>query len=318
MSGALIVVGVVAAPLGVVAAHARQLLVHTDTFVATFAPLARDPDVQAVVIDAVTTAFHDAVDLPGLVDGAVDGLAGLPLPGGVTDALGAVDGEAVRARIDSTVRQVVESDAFAALWERSLRASHAGAGAVLGTGGPVSVDQGGVVRLELGPVIAEVRARLIDSGLVIAWLIPAVDHSIVLTEIPVLGAITRVVARVAAAGTWLPVVAVVALAAGVAPARRRRLALAGAAGGVALGMGLLAAGLVIGRDQVVAAVTDSATHLTGPATRALYDAATTAASGTAVTVGALAAAVAGGAWLAARGGRPWAGISRADGAGGDA
>lgn len=319
LAGALIALGVVAAPLGVMAAHARQLLVHTDTFVATFAPLAREPEVQDAVVAAVTAAFHETVDLPGLLAGAVEGLEGLPLPGPVTDALGELDAAVLTAQVDETVRKVVESEGFATLWEGSLRAAHAGIGGALGTDGPVSVDRAGVVRLELGAVIAEVRSRLIDSGWYLAWLIPEVDRSVVVAEVAALGPVVRVAERVSAAGTWLPMVAVAALAGGVLLAPRRRTALTVAATGVTVGMGLLAGGLVIGRGQVVAAVAEAGTRLTEPTTRALYDVATAAASGTALGVGTVAAVVAVGAWLAGRGERTRAVfVSRDGGAGGAA
>lgn len=317
LAGVLIVGGLVTAPLAVVAAHARQQLVHTDTFVAAYAPLARDPEVQALVVAAVTDAFT-RTDLAALVERATDGMTGLPLPDGAAELLGDLDEAALTARVETMAREVVASDTFATLWERSLRGSHGGIRAVLEGDSVVSVDDLGTVRLELGPVVEEVRRRLVDSGWWIAWLIPQVDLALTVTEIPALGAFVRTAGRIDTAGTWLPVVTVVALAVGVGIARRRRSALVLAAAGVALGMGLLAAGVVVGRGAVVAAVTDSRMRLTEPATRAIYDAATAASSGTALTVGVVAAVVAAGAGLAGRDRLPWAGLSRAGGAGGDA
>lgn len=317
LAGLLIVTGLVAAPLAVVAAHARQQLVHTDTFVAAYAPLARDPEIQALVVAAVTDAFA-RTDLAALVERATDGVTGLPLPDGATEALGSLDEAALTARVEELAREVVASDTFATLWERSLRGSHGGIRAVLDGTSVVSVDELGTVRLELGPVVEEIRRRLIDSGWWIAWLIPQVGPVLTVTEVPALGALVRTAGRIETAGTWLPVATVVALAVGVGIARRRRSALVLGAAGVALGMGLLAAGVVVGRGAVVAAVADAQTRLTEPATRALYEAATTAASGTALTVGVVAAVVAAGAGLAGRDRLPWAGLSRAGGAGGDA
>ena len=316
LAGVLITMGLVTAPLGVVAVHARQQLLHTDTFVTAYAPLAHDPDLQDLVVAEVTAAFA-GTDLAALVERAADGVAGLPLPEGAADALRGLDEADLTARVESLAREVVASDTFAAVWEQSLRASHAGVRSVLGGDTVVSVDDLGVVRLELGPVVAEVRQRLIDSGWWIAWLIPEVTASLSVTEVAALGSFVRTAKRIDAAGTWLPVVAVAALAAGVGIARRRRLALLLAAGGVAVVMGLLAAGVVVGRGAVVSAVTDAGMRLTEPATRALYDAATTAASGTALVMGLVAAAVAGGAWFAGSGGRE-EGVRPGGGAGGGA
>ncbi|MEV1131486.1 hypothetical protein [Agromyces sp. NPDC049794] len=70
----LVVVGLLLAPVAVISAWARLELVDTDRFVATFAPLADDPAVQAYVGDQVTAAIEEQVDIPGLTADLFDGL----------------------------------------------------------------------------------------------------------------------------------------------------------------------------------------------------------------------------------------------------
>src|SRR5215204_6720973 len=53
----LVLIGLLLAPVAVVSAWARLQLVDGDRFVATFAPLAEDPAVQAFLSDEVTTAI---------------------------------------------------------------------------------------------------------------------------------------------------------------------------------------------------------------------------------------------------------------------
>ena len=62
----LVVVGLLLAPVAVISAWARLELVDTERFVATFAPLADDPAVQAYIADEVTAAIEDQVDIPGI------------------------------------------------------------------------------------------------------------------------------------------------------------------------------------------------------------------------------------------------------------
>ena len=65
-SVALISIGALLAPAAVIANWTRIELTNTDEFVATFSPLAKDPEVQAFVIAQTTTAIKNNVDIPGL------------------------------------------------------------------------------------------------------------------------------------------------------------------------------------------------------------------------------------------------------------
>ena len=62
----LIVLGCVMAPLAVVGGWAKSTLTDTDAFVATYAPLAHDPEVQAFVIDQATAEINEKLNLEQL------------------------------------------------------------------------------------------------------------------------------------------------------------------------------------------------------------------------------------------------------------
>ena len=83
----LIVVGCVLAPLAGVAVWARNQVTNTDRYVRTVAPLAADPAIQAAVADQITAQVFSYLDVQGLTDQAVDGLAERGLPPELADRL---------------------------------------------------------------------------------------------------------------------------------------------------------------------------------------------------------------------------------------
>lgn len=64
----LIVIASVLSLLAVLSVWARDELTDTNRFVATMAPLAHDPRVQAAVSDRVTTAVVQQINVPALVN----------------------------------------------------------------------------------------------------------------------------------------------------------------------------------------------------------------------------------------------------------
>jgi hypothetical protein len=110
-------------------------------------------------------------------------------------------------------------------------------------GGALSA-QGGAVTLNLGPIIAEVKDRLVARGFTIAENIPEVDRSIVLVQSDAITQAQGLYRLLNTLGTWLPVITLLLLAVAVYVARdHRRTLLIGAlviAGGM-LTMGVLLA-----------------------------------------------------------------------------
>lgn len=177
LSAFCIVVATVLVPVSIVGAWARAELVDADRFVSTFGPLVDDPQVQALLVDQVTAAVDEQVDIAGLTDDLFVGIAGLGLPPrslAALELLRAPAAQGAQSIIAQTATRVVESDAFAGVWDRALRASHAGlvAAATGGTDGVVTVDGEGVVGIQLAPIVAEVRQRLIDQGFGFAAAFP--------------------------------------------------------------------------------------------------------------------------------------------------
>lgn len=241
----LIVLGCLLAPVGVVTAHGRAGLVDTDRFVATFAPLAQDPEVQAIVVSEATKVIVAAMDLEDVTDALLDSLEPGPA---LRRGLEALQGPLVRMVSDTIERVVagwVASDAFAGVWEASLRLTHAQLNATLsGDPGALLSAEHDLISFGLGPIVAAAKTALVDQGFTLAAHIPTIEHSIpILTSdaVPML----RTGYRLASAlGAWPAILGLTLVAGGVVVAPRRRTAFAWAAAG--LGLSMIALLLAIG------------------------------------------------------------------------
>lgn len=274
LASTLIILGLVLSPIAVVSGWMKNQLTDTDMFVATFAPLAEDPAVQAFVADKVVTVIEEKINIPSLMDDVFTGIRQLDLPPRAIAALGLLQGpatEGLQSLLDSTVQKVVSSDQFATIWAASLRATHERGTRIL-QGDPdtvVSLSGTGELGIEIGPIIAEVKERLLQRGMAWASQIPAIDRTIVIAT-----SSSFVTAQVAytvavATGTWLPWVAIGLLVVGVLVARRRVIALiwTGAAFGVS--MLILSAGLGIGQLFFISTVSPSI--IPADAAEVMYD-----------------------------------------------
>lgn len=271
---ALIVIGALLVPVAVVAGWANVAVFNTDTFVASYAPLSRDPQMQTFVTDQAVAAINQQLDVEGLVGEVVDGLGGLlPNRPRVAAALRALQRPAVagvQSALSRATTDVVASDAFSAVWEASLRVSHGQLLAAL-RGDPqaaLTIGRDGI-GLQLAPIIDLVRTTLVARGFSLASAIPTIDRTIVLIPSAELVQVQLAYRLVVAVGAWLPWLAPAMLAGGVLLARRRTTALIGAAVGVALGMAAVLGGLAIAEAFVMASVPGSV--VPGPVLRLLFD-----------------------------------------------
>ncbi|MGN6427675.1 MAG: hypothetical protein ACTHMF_12720 [Leifsonia sp.] len=255
----LIVIGAILAPVAVVASWAKLQLTDTDAFVATYAPLAHDPGVQAYVTDEAVKVIEDSVDIPALTSQVVDGITNLGTGPVATKALEALKGplaDGILSLIHTTVGNFVASDAFAQVWQEALRASHTQLVATM-QGDPqaaITVGSDGSVGVQLGPIIDRVKQLLVERGITFASQIPTVDRTITVAQNSSIPTLQVFYGVAVAAGAWLPWVAIGLLALGVVVARRRALALIGAASALAIAMIVVVAGIGIGRLVFVGSV----------------------------------------------------------------
>ncbi|MEU9476008.1 hypothetical protein [Streptomyces sp. NPDC048191] len=298
VAAVLIVIGCILAPLSVVAAWAADQVADTDRYVDTVAPLASNPAVQDAVANRATDALMTHIDLPArLADLVPEDRPRLrqALGGRLGDSL---EG-AVRSFVHDKAREVAASDVFKTVWTDANRQIHSTLDkALTGSGGGAIQLKNDTVTLDLGPLVDRVKKRLVDSGMAFAGHIPAVHTDFTLVRSQQVGKVKTYVRLLQLAGNWLPVLAVLLIAAGVLLSVRRRRALVAGCLGVAVAVGLLGIGLrvfrVIYLDRLPADVSQDAAG-------AVYDALTRFLQTTVRMVVALGIVIALGAWLSGPG-----------------
>ncbi len=251
----LIVLGAILAPVALVSNWAVTELTDTDAFVATFAPLAQDPEVQKLVADTVTEAIDERVDLPAITGPVFDGLGEDlgPLASTGLSALEGVVNGAIRQLVASTIDRFVSSDAFANVWESALRVTHTQVINALESdgSGAITVD-GGTIGIQIGPIVEAAKTALVEQGLTFAANLPEVDRTIVVAKSEGLGQLQVAYAWAVAVASWLPWIALLLLVAGGLVAGAGLFSVVFSAAGVAATMALLLIGLAIGRAVVIA------------------------------------------------------------------
>lgn len=248
LSAVCITVAGILVPVSIVAAWARTELVSEESFVQTFAPLVDDAGVQQLIIDQTSTAVDEALDIPSFTNDLFDGLATLDLPPRAQSAIDLMRVPAaagLQNLVDSSITRVVESDAFSAVWQRSLLASHRALVAVATNdeSAAVSVDSQGALGINLGPIVEELKTTMVDQGFGFAASIPAIDRTIVLVQSDALLLVGTIYQLAVTLGWWLPVISLALFAVGILLARRRSTAVLGTGVAIFVGAGVLAAGL---------------------------------------------------------------------------
>lgn len=298
---AFLVIGALLLPVAAVTSWARVVLTDTDGFVATYAPLARDPQVQAYITSEVVATIDERINIDQQVDDLVAGLTGVmedrPAAVAALNALRQPAADGVRTAITRATSQVVASEAFASTWEEALRLSHQGAvNALQGDPNAALVITQEGLGVRLAPIIERVKQVLIERGFNLAASIPTVDRTIVLVQSSEFAKVQTLYRLVVALGTWLPFVAFAFLAAAVLLARRRVTVLIIAATLLGLAAVLILGSLVVGRLVVLASV--PATVVPSGVLQLFYDTATDRLGEVAIAALALAVVIVVLAWFA--------------------
>ncbi|MGW6270176.1 hypothetical protein [Streptomyces sp. NPDC055060] len=299
LAALLIVIGCVLAPLAVVASWAADTVGDTDRYVATIGPLASDPAVQDAVADRATDALMTRIDLSALLSEAP--AADRPRLEKALGRLGDSLEDAVRSFVHDKARAVAGSDAFDNIWKQVNRQAHSSLDkALTGSGGGAVKLEDDTVTLDLAPLVDRVKQSLVDEGMTVAGKIPEVHTEFTLVRADDIGKAKTYVRLLQLAGNWLPVLALILVAAGVLLSARRRRALVTAALAVALATGLLGIGLRVFRvlylDRLPANVSQDAAG-------AVYDTMTHFLFTTVRMVVALGVVIALAAWLTGGGRR---------------
>ena len=251
-SVALLVVATIILPVALLANAAQRQLTDTEAFVDTLAPLVADPQVQDYLVEEIVAAIDENVDIAGLTSDLFAGIETLDLPPRALDALKLLEQPAVtgiETLVTTVVREVVTSEQFQDVVAQALRVTHSQLVATLSgdSNAAVTIDASGVVGIQLGPILAAVKASLLDAGVGVANLIPESDRVITIAESAQLARLTTAYQLAVAVGIWLPWIDLLLFALAVVVAKRRSVALVAAGLCLAGVGGVVALTVAIGR-----------------------------------------------------------------------
>src|SRR6478752_1020505 len=230
----LLLVAALLAPLSALATFTRSTLLDTDNYLAMVQPLASDPAVQEEISRRITDAVFEQLKVKQLTTQTLDAIAARPRVEGVTERLpvelstfAEPISNAIYGFTQDQVSKLVASDAFQDAWVAANREAHAGVVAALTgeTNNAAVVVTNGQVAVNLGPFIEQIKPVLVDRGVPFADRIPAVNAQFVVLQSESLAKAQTAIRLLDLLRVVLPVVAILALLAGVAlaPARRRAL-----------------------------------------------------------------------------------------------
>ena len=230
----LLLVAALLAPLSALATFTRSTVLDTDKYLAMVAPLASDPAVQEEISRRITDAVFEQLKVKELTTQTLDAIAARPRVEGVTERLPvelSTFSEPISTAIygftEGQVSNLVASSTFQDAWVAANREAHAGLVAALTgeeTDAGVSVSNG-QVSVNLATFITAIKPILVERGVPFADRIPVVNAQFVVLNSAGLGRAQTVVRVLDLLRYVLPVVAILALLAGVAlaPSRRRAL-----------------------------------------------------------------------------------------------
>lgn len=274
VSGVMIVVALVLAPLSVASVWADRVVSDTDQYVKTTEPLIHNPDVQAALTDQVTTAILDGLNVASVTEQTLDAVASQPkVPPTVAAALPGLEGvlvSGIENFVHEQVAKVIASPQFAQVWDEVNREAHSQVVRLLsGDNTGALTAQGDSVTLSLGPIIEKVKAALVANGFTLANRLPTIDRSFVLMQSSSVTHAQTAFSFLNGIGIWLPIVAIALLVGGVLLARDKRAALVRAGLGLAGSMIVLGVALAVGRTWYVS--TTPGNVLTSDAAGGVFD-----------------------------------------------
>jgi hypothetical protein len=244
--GVLVVLAVVALVASVSVTWVKTTIQNEDQFVATLEPLLQEEAVASVVALRVAEGIVEAAEVEVWVAGNLpEGLKFLSIP--VTESISAV--------IAGAANEVIVSDAFRSVWSAALRVTHKAASAIISGNGGALESEGGVVSINLDDIAGVVIDKVEETGLELPET-DTVIGSIVVYEDGQLAAVQSLVQAIDTLGWFLPLMALIFIAAAIWLSRDRRRTTAFVGFGTAIGMVVSLISLRYGRNYVVNAIED--------------------------------------------------------------
>ena len=254
-SVALLVVGALLAPVGILANTVQRVLTDPEVFVSTVSSSLDDPAVQDYISDQLVIAIREGANLDQLTSDLFAGIQELDLSPAAKRAAAVLEGPVtagMNAVLEQAVHRVVSSPQFADIVRQSLRITHEQLVKTLtgAEGAAITIGPGGTISLSLGPILAQVKVTLQDRGVAIANIIPETDREIPIATVAQIEQLATAYQVAIVVGAWLPWIVLLLFAAAVVVARRRST-MAFAAGLVLAGVAGIV-GIVISFGRVIA------------------------------------------------------------------
>jgi hypothetical protein len=228
----LLVTALVLTPITMTAVWVRNLLLDTNHYVETMAPLARDPRIQTAIATRVTNEIF--------ADQRVQDALKSKLPDSI-DFLAAPAAQALRQTTYNVTLKLTESKQFQTVWDGANRAAHTSVDKALTGNGTVTLKvRNGKIVLDLTPIYAEVAKRLESTSLGIGNRLPlsAINKTFVIANVTTLQGAQTATRLLDATADFLPWIVIAMLLAAVFLFKDRRK------GALRVGVGLLIATLL--------------------------------------------------------------------------
>jgi hypothetical protein len=241
----ILVVAALLLPIALTAFWAQRTLVDTERYIATVAPLAKDPTIQQAVGDKVSSVLIEQIDagnrLQNVLPPQLSPLAPL-VAGGVNNF------------VEQQVDQILKSPKFADVWEGINRRLQAALIKALSgdPDGAVTIE-GDQVILDTGDLIEIVKQRLVDRGLSWAANIPVpplVDRQVVILTSPQLATARTAYAIGQPVAQWLIWVVILLFIVAVVVSTRRARMIIGVGVAFVLAAIVLKLALAFGQNEL--------------------------------------------------------------------
>jgi hypothetical protein len=249
-AGFLIVLSCVLAPLSVISIWVRNVVLNTDRYVETVAPLSSNPAVIDTAATNITNALFDNIDVQKEIEDAFPPRA---------DFLAAPLATGLRTVVNQAALRILSSDQFDTVWKNANRRAHARLVKVLTGTGQIQTVNDKVV-LDLSPIVDTVKTKLDGRGIKIFDKIPP---NKLLVQLNVIDAQqldkVRSATKLLNQLSWaLPILCLACLGGALALSSNRRRSLIRWGIWVAVAVALVGAGVAIGRSVYLDAVTSPA------------------------------------------------------------
>jgi hypothetical protein len=240
----LIVLGCVIGAAANVAVWLKDTALNTNAWVAAVGPLSRDPAIALAIGDYAVGELFAEVDAQQMVSEALPPEASFlaaPLVGAMQDFASEIAAD------------VINSDAFNAIWTAANRLAHEQAVSLLRDQGGLFYVSGGEVTIDLSDLVGSVQDTLTSTGLELFEDLPLTEDSgkLVIYEGARLARMQQIVTILDRAGLLLPLLSLAAfgIAVWVSLWRRRTLLQIGVGAAITMALSLLV--LRLARSQVL-------------------------------------------------------------------